>query len=76
MNNLLNKPAIHSVIFWGEKNRELFFNIGLPSILASGNLDKKSKHIFYLITTAQDEDKIKYKNSFKILEKRAKIKIV
>jgi hypothetical protein len=73
---LLTKKTIHSVLFWGKKNTEIFFNIGLPTILSKGNLDKQSKHIFFFITTPQDEKEIILKDSFKILDKRAQIKII
>jgi hypothetical protein len=41
---LLNKKTIHSVLFWGKTNREIFFKVGLPTILSNGNLDKQSNN--------------------------------
>ena len=73
---MLNKKNIHSVLFWGKESREIFFNVGLPTILSKGNLDKPSEHIFYLITTPQDEKKYIKKKSFIVLDKRAEIKII
>jgi hypothetical protein len=73
---LLNKKTIHSVLFWGKTNREIFFKVGLPTILSNGNLDKESKHIFFMITTKQDLKEIRKENSFKILDKRAEIKSI
>jgi hypothetical protein len=72
----LNKKTIHSVLFWGKTNREIFFKVGLPTILSNGNLDKESKHIFFMITTKQDLKEIRKENSFKILDKRAEIKSI
>lgn len=73
---LLNKKTIHSVIFWGKKNREIFFKVGLPTILSNGNLDKLSRHIFFIITTKEDLKEIRKENSFRILDKRAEVKSI
>src|SRR3954449_10217284 len=53
-------PAIHIIIpVWGEAYTRCFVQVGLPSLLAAGNLPalrRDAGHLIHVFTTPQDRD--------------------